>query len=579
MKRNPINQRPALQTNTFFTDPSSLDTPSATDSELGIITDRPFISASCLLKYSEWLLISGLLLVLFAPLAGKIWGWPQPVDLKENRILAPRPDFRNTAWNNLPHAIDQWWNDRFAFRTQLIPLRESIWLDLLSAPGKQYVRGKDGQLFLNLTKGEKFFGSQNATVLDYLGGNHLTAEQLADWSDYLEGKSAWLRAYGIHYLFVIAPNKTTVEERFLPNWIRMAKGKSYFEQLREQVFPRLTQNVDLLDLTDVLIKKEIETGIPMFSRAGDVTHWNGAGYYEGLVAMDEHLRHYFPGMPLFPAEKLELQKSDIDPTVFSCRWLNDPSVHAVAETVISFRSGDWTESKCSITAGRNGNLVLFSDSSWKAFCGGLESFLPGTHSAFPYQWEHHRHADIHHVTFNELRQIVKEEQPNVVVEAQTERALTIPPGIGVPADFRLAARFARGNSISLLTSKDIDALNGVNIEEISSEGSVIVINATNDDPALRSLMSLRVPKESEFILFIDMDVPDARSLQVFWSGNDTFNENDSINVHMETGRNILFLPIPLTAGEALRLRIDPGTVAGKYHIRKIEIRAAPSSEQ
>jgi hypothetical protein len=295
--------------------------------------------------------------------------------------------------------------------------------------------------------------------------------------------------------------------------------------------------------------------------------------------MDEHLRRYFPGMPLFPAEKLELQKSDADPTVFSCRWLNDPSVHAVAETVITFRSGDWTESKCSITAGRNGNLVLFSDSSWKAFCGGLESFLPGTHSAFPYQWEHHRHADIHHVTFNELRQIVKEEQPNVVVEAQTERALTIPPGIGVPADFRLAARFARGNSISLLTSKDIDNLNGVNIDEISSEGAMIVVNATNDDLASRTLMPLKVPKDSEFILFIDMDAPDAGSLQVFWSGNDTFNENDSIDVPMETGRNILFLPIPLTAGEALRLRIDPGTVAGKYHIHKFEIRATSSEKQ
>ncbi len=162
-----------------------------------------------LLNGIEWLLIGGMLLVLCAPIAGKISGWPQEVDLKENRHLAQPPSVRETAWDDLSQSIDEWWNDRFAFRTQLIPLRESIWLDLLGAPGKQYVRGIDGHLFLNLMKGEKFYGLQNATVLDYLGENHLTAEQLSNWTDYLEGKSAWLRAHGIHYLFVIAPNKIT----------------------------------------------------------------------------------------------------------------------------------------------------------------------------------------------------------------------------------------------------------------------------------------------------------------------------------------------------------------------------------
>ena len=360
MKRNPIIQHTALQTNSSIAEPAAADPTASTDAGLGINAARPLTSTTCLLKYMEWFLIAGMLLVLFAPLA---------VDLKENRLLAPRPDFRKTAWNNLPHAIDQWWNDRFAFRTQLIPLRESIWLDLLSAPGKQYVRGIDGHLFLNPMPGEKFHGSQNVTVLDYLGINRLTAEQLSNWTDYLEGKSAWLRAYGIHYLFVIAPNKITVQERFLPNMIHMAKGKSYFEQLREQVFPNLTQNVDLLDLTQVLIAKEHETGSSMFSRTRDVAHWNDAGFYEGLLAMDKHLRRQFPDMLPFPEDKLELRASDNDPTVFSCEWKNDVSVHAAEETIINFRSGEWSDSKCSTADGRNGNLVLFSDSSWKGLCG------------------------------------------------------------------------------------------------------------------------------------------------------------------------------------------------------------------
>jgi len=71
-------------------------------------------------------------------------------------------------------------------------------------------------------------------------------------------------------------------------------------------------------------------------------------------------------------------------------------------------------------------------------------------------------------------------------------------------------------------------------------------------------------------------VPAAGSFQVFWSINDAFTENDSTKAALEMGRNVIFLPIPLPAGERYRLRIDPGTVAGKYRIRKIEIHSTPS---
>jgi hypothetical protein len=579
MNRNPVNQHITLQTAAFVAETAASNPPASTDMGFGfgMLTARQLLSAPCLLKYVEWFLISGMLLVLLAPLAGKISGWPQAVDLKENRHLAPRPAIGKTAWNNLPNAVDQWWNDRFTFRTQLIPMREQIWIDLLSAPGKQYVCGKDGHLFLNLMKGEKFHGGQNATVLDYIGENYLTAEQLSNWADYLEGKSAWLWAHGIHYLFVIAPNKITVQERFLPNMIRMAKGISYLQQLRGQVFPRLTKDVDLLDLTEVLIAKEVETGISMFSRVDDVAHWNGAGFYEGLLAMDERLRLHFPDMPPFPEDKLELQKSAIDPTVFTCQWKNDPTVHAVEETIVAFRSDGWDDPKCSEAMGRKGNLVLFSDSSWKRFCAGLESFFPGAHTAFPYQWQHHRHADIYHMTFNELRHMVQEERLDVVVEAQTERALGIPLAFGIPAEFRLAAKFARGNTLFLLTINEINTLFGANIDGIAIDGDAFVVSAKNNDPALGTSKSLMVPKDSESVMLIDLDVPAADTFQVFWSINDVFSENDSFKAALEVGRNVLFLPNPLPAGQEYRLRIDPGAAAGKYRIRKIEVRATTNT--
>ncbi len=228
--------------------------------------------------------------------------------------------------------------------------------------------------------------------------------------------------------------------------------------------------------------------------------------------------------------------------------------------------------------GRKGNLLFFSDSSWKVFAGGLESFSPGGHTAFPYQWGHHRHTDIYHGTFKELRRIVQEEQPDILVEAQTERTMRIPVGVGIPVEFRHAARFARGKTLFLLTVNEVDTIFGVNIDGIVIDGDAFVVNATNNDPVLGTSKSVMAPKDSESVLLIDMDVPAAGTFQVFWSGNDAFNENDSCKAPLETGRNVIFLPVPLPAGEEFRLRIDPGTVAGKYRIRKIEIRATPPSQ-
>jgi hypothetical protein len=527
------------------------------------------------MNVTEWVLIFGMLIILIAPAVGKFLEWPPEQDLQENRHLAQHPNFKNTSLQELPQAVDRWWNDRFAFRTQLIPLRELIWLDIFRAPGKFYVRGLDGHLFLNPLPGEKFHDGQNSTVLDYLGCNRLTADHLSLWTDYIEGKNAWLLAHGIHYLFVIAPNKISIEDRFLPDRIRAARGESYLEQLRKKVFPKLTSQVDLLDLTAVMMSLEQETGKPMFSRTGDVSHWNCDGFKYGLMVMDNHLRHYFPDMPAFPEDKLQLQQSENDLTRITCKWDSDPDVHPVEETIIAFRSDGWDDPKCSWTAGRKGHLVLFSDSSWKGFCAGLSAFFPGTHTAFPYQWGQHRHADIYHTTFEELRQIVKKEQPDVVVEAQTERAMMIPPNIGVPAEFRLAARFARGRVLFSLAENRHNSLSGFNIDEISDDGDAIIVRSTSEVPSLNILKPMMISKDSETVLFIDMDAPIAGILQIFWTEHGEFNETDSFKAPIEAGQNILFLPVMMRTERAQYLRIDPGSSAGTYRIRKIEIRTNP----
>ena len=478
-------------------------------------------------EFADALLIAGMLLILSAPMISKITGCPPPAHLNEHRVLAAFPGLRTTSLGRWPRAVDAWWNDHFGLRSQVIPFYETLRVFLLKAPGQRYFLGKEGHLFLNHVYGPVL----NATVFDYLGGSpRLTSEQIADWTDYLEGKDEWLRAYGIHYLFMIAPNKITVEDRFLPEEVRRRKGQSHLEQLRARVLTRLPQEVDWLDLTASLKTRELEEGVPMFRRIGDDTHWNGAGFYTGLKVMDEHLRRFFPQMPPFPEDKILLARAQGDPSAFSFVWKEDPSIHSAQDGIMTRRRGNWEDPKCSTAEGRTGALALFSDSSWK-FRPGLEIFGPGGHTAFPYQWGYHRHAAASFVSFEELVRIVREEHPDVIVEARTERELAVP---SVSPEFRHAAKFRRGRPVP--------------------EGG--------DSSA----------ENSEVIARIDVETPGAGTAEVCWQCEEGEPPKNCVQTVLEKGRNVLFVPAAAPPGQGCRLQLSPSAVSDRCKVRKFDVR-------
>jgi hypothetical protein len=478
--------------------------------------------------FAEAILIAGMSLILSAPMIAKATGWPPARDLNEHRVLAAFPGTGTTSLGRWPKAVDAWWNDHFGLRSQIVSLYETFRVSWLRAPGQRYFQGIDGHLFLNHRYGPPL----NATVFDYLGaGPRLGPEQIADWTDYLEGKNEWLKAYGIHYLFVLAPNKITVEERFLPEEVRRRKGQSYLEQLRQKVFARLPDDVDWLDLTASLKTGELEEGVPMFKRIGDNSHWNGAGFFTGLKIMDEHLRRFFPQMPPFPEDQISLMPVEGDPTAFSFVWKEDPSIRIAKDSIMLRRRGNWEDPKCSTAEGRKGSLVLISDSSWKIRTG-MKIFLPGGHTAFPYQWGHHRHAAISFISFEELLRIVREEHPDVIVEAQTERELAVPD---IPPEFRYAAKFRRGRPVS--------------------EGG-------RDTPA----------ENSKVISRVDIEAPGAGTAEVCWRCEEGKPPRNCVQIGLEKGRNVLFVPATVPAGAGCRLFLSSSAVSGRCKVRKFDVR-------
>ena len=122
---------------------------------------------------------------------------------------------QNGAENRIPAArwgaaLDDWYNDHFAWRACLITFYRWLHLSVLHSPlQSQFVPGRGDWVF-------RRSGSW-AEMEDYLGVFELTPDEIARWLEFFEGRVQWAEAHGAHYLEVITPVKAQIHpERMLP---------------------------------------------------------------------------------------------------------------------------------------------------------------------------------------------------------------------------------------------------------------------------------------------------------------------------------------------------------------------------
>ena len=97
----------------------------------------------------RWALVIAFLGAIFLPLIAWQWALDPSPDLAENRAPAPAPAWpRNrAAWQQLPKAIEAYWNDAFGFRRTLIRLQAGAQFELGVSPTPRVVIGKAPWLF------------------------------------------------------------------------------------------------------------------------------------------------------------------------------------------------------------------------------------------------------------------------------------------------------------------------------------------------------------------------------------------------------------------------------------------------
>ena len=127
---------------------------------------------------------------------------------------------------------------------------------------RQTIVGKDGFLFL---------GNQYAAIVDKTQGLYPYKQEEIDlWVDKLKAVQEWYKTKGIQFIFVIAPNKSSVYPEKLPASVVYKEGKTITDDIVRSARKR---DITLLDLRERLKKSKGQE--ELYFRTD--THWNNKG--------------------------------------------------------------------------------------------------------------------------------------------------------------------------------------------------------------------------------------------------------------------------------------------------------------
>lgn len=217
-------------------------------------------------KLSDILFLVLVLIILLIPLA-KINLLPDQSSQIENRMLANRPPFRQ-GLTAFMRGVDNYIDDRIGFREEMMRLYNKWNYSVLDGNHGSVIEGSDGWLF---------FGN---SLPDYTGVN-IDREKTAKQVQILTAIDAWCKERDITFLFAVGPNKETIYDQYMPDYISRAPVSNM-----DVLMQALAQtDVKVYFPKDALIAHRDEQ--QLYFRQD--THWNSYGGRYLLEEMAQEL--------------------------------------------------------------------------------------------------------------------------------------------------------------------------------------------------------------------------------------------------------------------------------------------------
>ena len=159
----------------------------------------------------------------------------------ENRGTAEPPGLFDGNLRQYPKRAEAWFNDFFGLRNSMVRAHGFLKYRVLNVSSSaNVVIGRDGWLFF---AADRILQSRQGLI-------PFTDDELRSWQFKLEERRDWLRGLGISYLFIVAPEKSTIYPEQLPHHLQATAGVSRLDQLMSWMAAHST--VQLLDLREPL---------------------------------------------------------------------------------------------------------------------------------------------------------------------------------------------------------------------------------------------------------------------------------------------------------------------------------------
>jgi alginate O-acetyltransferase complex protein AlgJ len=356
----------------------------------------------------ERLLIAVFLVVLVLPAIGTMFGIQRATAAEENRTLAPRPrvDMSRASWRAFPAAFTRYFEDNFAFRPLLVRWQAMVRLNALGvSPSPSVVKGTNGW----------WFYADDGAMLDYAEARPFTRPELEVWRQTLQNANDWLRARGIEYVFVLAPDKHQVYPEYMPQAIRRA-AHSRMDQLVAYLAAHST--VRVLDLRPALWHAKSAERI--YHQTD--THWNDRGAYVAYAQIMSSLSASFPALhprpkAMFEARHVRAGGFDLARMMGLFQVLEEdnltlesrrPPAARIVEPRTPNPYGIDARLVTTLPDGSQPRAVIFRDS----FASALIPFLSEHFSRAVYLWQ-----------YNVDPSVIEREQPDIVIHQMVGRRL------------------------------------------------------------------------------------------------------------------------------------------------------------
>jgi hypothetical protein len=198
------------------------------------------------------------------------------------------PPFELSKIGEFPGRYESYFNDTFGFRKLLIRLNNLWQVGLFGySPDPKVIVGKKGWLFYN---SDEVDIGDGITIRDYRGLAPFTEPDLRLIQSTLEWRQKELAARGIAYVVAIAPNKNSVYDEYLPDYITRVHDTTRLDQVISWLGTH--SQFRLLDLRGVLIRGK--SLYPTYYKTN--SHWNTYGAFIAYRDIMMRLGEQIPGV-------------------------------------------------------------------------------------------------------------------------------------------------------------------------------------------------------------------------------------------------------------------------------------------